>query len=71
VNQFQSAAFISKAGIGKSRLIKLLKKEKYVYYVTDITPKFLVSDFLVEMEKGTYKFICIGDFTNVTDSHSK
>jgi hypothetical protein len=66
-----STVFISKAGIGKSRLIKLLKHEKYVYYVTDITPKFLVNEFLPEIEKGKYKFIGIGDFTNVTDSHSE
>lgn len=68
-----SLLMMAKAGIGKSRLLKILKDRtyrNYVYSVTDITPKFLVNDFLEKCKKGKYRFICIGDFTNITDSHS-
>lgn len=66
-----STVFISQAGIGKSRLIATLKNEKYVYNVTDITPKLIVNEFLEDAKRGKYKYIVIGDFTNVTDSHSE
>jgi predicted DNA-binding protein len=66
-----SAVFISKAGIGKSRLLRTLKRERSVYYLTDITPKFLVEDFMEKLKKRRYTHICIPDFTNITDSHSE
>jgi hypothetical protein len=48
-----------------------LRNEKCVYNFTDITPKLIVNEFLEDAKRGKYKYIVIGDFTNVTDSHSE
>jgi len=64
-----SLLLIGLPGLGKSRLLSQLAKLKYVSYVNDITPKYLV-EFLEQVKKGEKKYLVIPDFTNCT-SHGK
>jgi len=58
-----SLLLLGKPGIGKSRLLSPLAKVKFVSYVNDITPKYLV-EFLGRVKSGEKKFLAIPDFTN-------
>ena len=64
-----SLLLIGVPGLGKSRILSPLANLKYVSYVNDITPKYLV-EFLEKVKKGEKKFLVIPDFTNCT-SHGK
>jgi len=64
-----SLLLVGVPGLGKSRILSPLAKLKYVSYVNDITPKYLV-EFLKQVDNGEKKFLVIPDFTNCT-SHGK
>jgi hypothetical protein len=65
-----SLLFIGIAGTGKSRLLQTLRPLKFVAYLDDVTPKYLV-EFLKKAQKGKKRFLIIPDFLNVTSSHGQ
>lgn len=56
-----SAMLVTKAGLGKTSKLEVLKKFEFVKYTMDITPKRL-GDFLQDVEDGKYKFLVIPDY---------
>jgi hypothetical protein len=60
--------FIGKSGIGKTRYLTPLIKEKNVMYTNDITPKHLV-EFLEKARDKQKNFLVVPDFLNCT-SHA-
>lgn len=64
-----SCALVTKAGLGKTSYLLVLQKLKCVYYVNDITPKYL-RQFLQDVDNGKYKFLVIPDYINIL-GHSK
>jgi hypothetical protein len=58
-----SLLLLGRPGVGKSRLLSPLAKVKFVSYVNDITPKYLV-EFLGRVKSGEKRFLVIPDFTN-------
>jgi len=58
------------AGTGKSRLLKTLRKLRFVSYLDDATPTYLVK-FLEKAKTGNKRFLVMPDFLNLTTSHGQ
>ena len=65
-----SLLLIGIAGTGKSRLIKTLQKLRFVAYLDDATPTYLVK-FLEKAKTGKKRFLVFPDFLNLTTSHGQ
>jgi hypothetical protein len=58
------------AGAGKSRLLKTLRPLRFVTYLDDATPTYLVK-FLEKAKTGKKRFLVFPDFLNLTTSHGQ
>ena len=65
-----SLLLIGIAGTGKSRLIKTIRKLRFVAYLDDATPTYLVK-FLEKAKAGKKRFLVFPDFLNLTTSHGQ
>jgi hypothetical protein len=65
-----SLLLIGIAGTGKSRLLKTLRPLRFVTYLDDATPTYLVQ-FLEKAKTGKKRFLVFPDFLNLTSSHGQ
>jgi hypothetical protein len=65
-----SLLLIGIAGLGKSRLLQTVRKVKFVTYLDDATPTYLVK-FLEKAKTGKKRFLVFPDFLNLTTSHGQ
>jgi len=65
-----SLLLIGIAGTGKSRLLQTLRKLRFITYLDDATPTYLVK-FLEKAKTGKKRFLVFPDFLNLTTSHGQ